>query len=78
MVAAAMASAIPAVPGLPLVGSLFTARRNRLDLWMLVRDTCGDIGQVRMGNRALVLVSSPELIHAVLVEYADRLATILP
>src|SRR5260370_27509342 len=36
--------------------------------------TCGDIGLVRLGSRSLLLVSSPELIHAVLVEPADHFA----
>src|SRR5713226_9560331 len=72
MVTSMISSPIPAAPGLPLVGNAFAYRRNRLALWMQVRETCGDIGLVRLGSRSLLLVSSPELIHAVLVEQADH------
>src|SRR3989454_12007368 len=73
MVTSMISSPIPTAPGLPLVGNALAYRRNRLALWMQVRETCGDIGLVRLGSRSLLLVSSPELIHAVLVEQADHL-----
>ena len=72
MVTSMISSPIPTAPGLPLVGNALAYRRNRLALWMQVRETCGDIGLVRLGSRSLLLVSSPELIHAVLVEQADH------
>jgi hypothetical protein len=58
-----ISSPIPTAPGLPLVGNALAYRRNRLALWMQVRETCRDIGLVRLGSRSLLLVSSPELIH---------------
>jgi hypothetical protein len=63
MVTSMISSPIPTAPGLPLVGNALAYRRNRLALWMQVRETCGDIGLVRLGSRSLLLVSSPELIH---------------
>src|SRR5258708_36810292 len=72
MVTSLISSPIPTAPGLPLVGNALAYRRNRLALWMQVREPCGDIGLVRLGSRSLLLVSSLELIHAVLVEQADH------
>src|SRR5258708_38060915 len=67
MVPSMISSPIPTAPGLPLVCNALAYRRNRLALWMQVREPCGDIGLVRLGSRSLLLVSSLELIHAVLV-----------
>ncbi len=51
MVTSLISSPIPTAPGLPLVGNALAYRRNRLALWMQVRETCGDIGLVRLGSR---------------------------
>src|SRR5260221_11836510 len=71
MVTSMISSPIPTAPGLPLVGNALAYRRNRLALWMQVRETCGVSGLVRLGSPSLLLVSSPKLIHAVLVGEAD-------
>lgn len=72
MIALTTSSVMPTLPGLPFLGSMLAYRRNRLALWMRERETCGDIGLVRLGNRSLILIRSPELIQTVLVEQADR------
>jgi hypothetical protein len=48
MVTSMISSPIPTAPGLPLVGNALAYRRNRLALWMQVRETCGDIAQQMM------------------------------
>jgi len=57
MVTSMISSPIPTAPGLPLVGNALAYRRNRLALWMQVRETCGDIGLVRLGSRSLLVIS---------------------
>jgi cytochrome P450 len=63
--------AIPAVPGLPLVGSLFDFRDRRLELQRRLADECGDIGSYRMGRTSIIAISSAELVQSTLVEHAD-------
>lgn len=57
MVTSMISPPIPTAPGLPLVGNALAYRRNRLTLWMQVRETCGDIGLVRLGSRSLLVIS---------------------
>jgi cytochrome P450 len=45
-------------------------RKERGDIFVRVQRECGDIGMLRFLNARLVVVSSPEMIHEVLVERA--------
>ncbi|HEU5088924.1 MAG TPA: cytochrome P450, partial [Roseiflexaceae bacterium] len=64
-------SSIPAIPGRPLLGNLPEFRADRLALWQRVAQTCGDMGRYRLLGRDVVLASTPELAHAVLVRHAE-------
>ena len=64
-------SAIPVVPGLPLVGHLLSIRDHRLELQLRIAREYGDLARVRVGFFSPVFVTSPELAHEVLVEHAD-------
>src|SRR5690349_2238738 len=62
-------TAIPAVPGLPLLGSLLKFRRDRLGLQEDAART-GPIARVQLGPVALHVISDPDLAHEVLVTQA--------
>src|ERR1051325_1884062 len=59
---------IPSLPGLPILGNLLEAGRDRLSFLMRVNRECGDIGQFRIGPRRIVQLNSPEYVQAVLVD----------
>jgi cytochrome P450 len=61
---------IPFVSGDDRFGHLGALRHDRFGLFRRINDECGDIGRLRVLNRSLVVVNSPELIHDVLVEKA--------
>jgi cytochrome P450 len=63
--------AIASLSRAPLVGNLLEFRRDRLALFARLRAECGDLGAFHLGPRRLVVVSSPELAHEVLVAQAD-------
>lgn len=65
-----MATSIPRIRGLPLIGNLPEFRSDRLNLYLRVARECGDIGGYRVGARQPILINSSELVHAVLVEHA--------
>ena len=69
--AVSAAHRLPAISRWPLVGNLPEFRRDRVALFQRVRRECGDLGAFHLGPRPLVVVSSPELAHAVLVGQAD-------
>lgn len=56
-------------PGLPLVGSLFEFRRDRLAFQMRVADS--GITRARIGWRTLYVITDSELAHEVLVTHED-------
>jgi cytochrome P450 len=60
-------SPIPQLPGLPLLGNLLEFRDRRLTLLRRAADL-GDICLVSLAGMRVVLVSSAELAHAVLVQ----------
>jgi cytochrome P450 len=62
---------IPTVPGLPLIGNLLDFRFNRLDLLLRMSRKCSDIGVFHLGPRTVIMLNTPELVHAVLVEHAS-------
>src|SRR5438105_1598572 len=62
---------IPRVPGVPLVGSLFDIRRDRIAWQHRVAREHGDIARARIGLFSAYLISSPELVQELLVERAD-------
>jgi cytochrome P450 len=62
------ARAIPRVPGLPIIGNLLDYRENRAELAMRVPRELGDIARLRIGFLPVVMVSSPDLVHEVLVD----------
>jgi cytochrome P450 len=55
----------------PLIGNLRELRRDPIALFERLRAECGDLGAIHVGPRRLVVVSSPELAHEVLVAQAD-------
>lgn len=63
--------AIPSLSRAPLLGNLMEFRSDRLALFARLRAECGDLGAFHLGPRRLVVVSSPELAHEVLVTQAD-------
>src|SRR5947209_11601790 len=66
----AQISAIPSLPGLPLLGNLLEFRNNRLALLSRVTQLHWDIGIVHLGPRTVVMMNTAELARAVLVEHA--------
>lgn len=61
----------PGPPGWPLVGNLFQVILQRRHFIFLIRDLRAKYGPMftmRMGQRTLVIVTSPELIHEALVQ----------
>lgn len=72
MTAAAEALApIPRLPGVPLLGSLPELRKARIPLQHRVAREHGDLVQMRVGIFSVLMASSPELAHEVLVTSAD-------
>jgi cytochrome P450 len=68
-VAANLTKTIPAVRELPLVGSLYTHQKDRLSLYMRIMHECGDIALMHFGPYRALIITSPELVHSVLVEH---------
>ncbi len=62
-------AAIPTVPGLPLLGNLFQFRSHRLALQRRLAES--DVAWFRMGPIPVLMLSSPELVHAALVDQVD-------
>src|SRR5438552_9755864 len=62
---------IRALAHAPLLGNLRELRADPLALFTRLRAECGDLGAFHVGPRRLVVVSSPELAHQVLVAQAD-------
>ena len=46
--------------GLPLLGHLLELRRTPIDLMQRVRDECGEVGEMRLANQSVVLLSGVE------------------
>jgi len=65
-----MTTAIPTVPGSFLLGNLAELRHDRVGFLVRVPRDHGDIAWIRLGAFKLLLLSSPELVQAVLVEHA--------
>lgn len=61
---------IPAIRGLPGIGSLAEYNKDRLGFILRVARECGDIGSFRLGPFTAVLLNTSEFVHAVLVEHA--------
>ena len=59
---------IPMVPGLPVVGSLLAMRKDRVGFMLGVIREYGDIAQMRISTRPVVVIGSAELAGEVLVE----------
>jgi cytochrome P450 len=64
-------SDIPSIYEAPLIGSLRHFGANRLGFLSHVAETCGDIGLFHLGPLRAILLNSPELIQATLVEQED-------
>jgi cytochrome P450 len=62
---------IPRVPGVPIFGSLLELRRDRVSLQLRVPREQGELAVFGLGAFAGVMVTSPEIIHEVMVEKAD-------
>src|SRR5438128_10913421 len=58
---------IPAIRGLPVVGSLAESNKDRPGFFLRVARECGDIGSYRLGPFTAVLLNASELVHGVLV-----------
>ncbi|CAL9185670.1 unnamed protein product [Musa hybrid cultivar] len=68
----------PGPPGWPVVGNLFQVILQRRPFMYVVRDLrerYGPIFTMRMGQRTLIIVSSPDLIHEALVQMGPLLAS---
>lgn len=61
---------IPVASGATLMGHAGAFKNDRLNFLLRVQRETGDIGQVRMLNTPVLIVSSPELLHEMLVEKA--------
>ena len=46
--------------GLPLLGHLLEMRRRPLELFQRVHDECGEIGEISLAGRRVVMLSGPE------------------
>lgn len=62
---------IPTFHELPVIGSMFTHQRDRLNLYVRLMEAYGDIAHIQYGPFPVVIMNSPELIHGVLVEHAN-------
>src|SRR5436190_21044193 len=61
---------IPTIPELPLVGSLMAYNRDPLDFNLRMLNDYGDIVKFHFGPFPTIMLTSPELVHRVLVEHA--------
>lgn len=61
---------VPDIPSLPLIAPFQALFVNRLDALATFGRRAGDIGRGRIGPRAVILVNSPALVQALLVERA--------
>ncbi|MEM8530500.1 MAG: cytochrome P450 [Chloroflexota bacterium] len=61
---------IPAIKGAPLLGNMQAFRNDRLNLYLNVNRTCGDIGSFRVGRQQIILVTSADLVQTILVDHA--------
>lgn len=66
----AVATDVPAVPGLPLLGNLLAFRRDRIGLHERAA-ALGPIARISLAHVPLYVVSCGELAHEVFVEHAD-------
>lgn len=64
-----MHSAIPTIPGLPVIGNLPAFNRDRLGLYIRIHNQFGDIGAFHLGSRRVVMLYAPTYIQAVLIEH---------
>lgn len=62
---------IPRLPGSLLTGHLSAFRSNRLKLFRDVKETCGEIGSIRVGPMPLLVVTSGTIAHTVLHSHAN-------
>ncbi|MFI5300015.1 MAG: cytochrome P450 [Polyangiales bacterium] len=62
---------IPRVPGAPIFGSLLELRRDRVALQLRVPSEQGELAVFGLGAFAGVMVTSPEIVHEIMVEKAD-------
>lgn len=62
---------IPSFPGRFLTGNLSDFRSNRLKLFRDVKETCGEIGSIRVGPLSMLLVSSGSIAHTILHSHAN-------
>lgn len=65
-----VAKSIPFVKEPPIVGSLFTYQKARLNLFMRIWREFGDVGGFHMGPFALPMFNSAHHVHSILVEHA--------
>jgi cytochrome P450 len=61
-------TAVPTVPGSPVLGSLLDMRRDRIGFFCRVAREYGDIAVASFPRRRVAIVSGPELAHEVLVD----------
>ncbi len=61
---------IPTFPEPPLIGSMRAFQKDRLGLLLRVMQQCGPVARIHFGPFPMLVLSTPELIQAVLVDHA--------
>jgi cytochrome P450 len=61
---------IPTIQEPPLVGSLPEHTRDRLNLYLRVAQTCGDVGSFHFGPFRVILFNASEYAHSIFVQHA--------
>src|SRR4051812_23729991 len=67
-----LASAIPRIDSTSLLGHARAFRSRRIELLLRVARAQPDLARVRLGVFEVVMLSSPELAHSLLVEQPER------
>ncbi|ONH68234.1 Phenylacetate 2-hydroxylase [Cyberlindnera fabianii] len=62
---------IPSVPGLPFIGNLYQVNNNPARQYMKWRDTYGDVFQMRLGSRIVVVANSYESVKELWIKNAS-------
>jgi cytochrome P450 len=66
-----IATTIPRLPALPVLGNIADFRTRRLELLRRVQQECGDVGIFQVGVWPVVLANKPDDIATVLVEQSE-------
>ncbi len=71
MEAAATPKQISRIPGSFLLGNLSDFKNDRLNLLLRVKELKGDVGSFRLGPMEVLVISSANLAHELLTDYAN-------